>query len=121
MVLGTPSFLSPEQLSGNKIDGRSDLYSLGVMLYQMCCGQPPFSGDSLARLMFKITSEAPTDILSINPALPAELLAVINKSLSKTVEGRYQRGATMAAALRACQEKLPTAVAGLPQTEKVTT
>ena len=121
MVLGTPAYMSPEQITGKKIDGRSDLYSLGVMLYQMCCGQPPFSGDSLARLMFKITSEAPTDILSINPALPAELLAVINKSLSKTVEGRYQRGATMAAALRACQEKLPTAVAGLPQTEKVTT
>ena len=121
MVLGTPAYMSPEQITGKKIDGRSDLYSLGVMLYQMCCGQPPFSGDSLARLMFKITSEAPTDILSINPALPAELVAVINKSLSKTVEGRYQRGATLAAALRACQEKLPTAVAGLPKTEKVTT
>jgi serine/threonine protein kinase len=121
MVLGTPAYMSPEQITGKKIDGRSDLYSLGVMLYQMCCGQPPFAGDSLARLMFKITSEAPTDILSINPALPAELIAVINKSLSKTVEGRYQRGATMAAALRACQEKLPTVVAGLPQTEKVTT
>ena len=120
MVLGTPAYMSPEQITGKKIDGRSDLYSLGVMLYQMCCGQPPFSGDSLARLMFKITSEAATDILSINPALPAELVAVISKSLSKTVEGRYQRGATMAAGLRACQEKLPTAVAGLPQTEKVT-
>jgi serine/threonine-protein kinase len=90
------------------------------MLYQMCCGQPPFSGDSLTRLMFKITSEAPTDILSINPAMPAELVAVINKSLSKAVEGRYQRGAAMAAALRACREKLPIDVAAMPQTEKVT-
>jgi CHASE2 domain-containing sensor protein len=53
MVLGTPSFMSPEQLAGKKIDGRSDLFSLGVMLYQMSCGKLPFEGDSMAQLMFK--------------------------------------------------------------------
>ena len=111
MVLGTPAFMSPEQITGQKVDGRSDLFSLGVMLYQMCCGQPPFKADSLARLMFRITSEAPTDILGINPSLAPELVAVINKSLCKNVEARYQRGAAMAAALRACLERLPTGVA----------
>lgn len=111
MVLGTPAFMSPEQITGKKIDGRSDLFSLGVMLYQMCCGQPPFKADSLARLMFRITSEAPSDILGINPSLAPELVAVINKSLCKNVDGRYQCGAAMAAALRACLEKLPTGVA----------
>ncbi|HSG24386.1 MAG TPA: serine/threonine-protein kinase, partial [Azonexus sp.] len=111
MVLGTPAYMSPEQITGRKVDGRSDLYSLGVMLYQMCCGQPPFAGDSLGRLMFRIANEAPADILGINPSLPPELVSVVNKALSKTVEGRYQRGADMAAALRACLEKLSTGVA----------
>jgi CHASE2 domain-containing sensor protein len=67
MVLGTPAYMSPEQLAGKKIDGRSDLFSLGVSLYQLTCGKLPFEGDSMAQLMFKITNEPPTDILSINP------------------------------------------------------
>jgi serine/threonine protein kinase len=58
MVLGTPSYMSPEQLAGKKIDGRSDLFSLGVMLFQMSCGKLPFEGDSMAQLMFKIANEA---------------------------------------------------------------
>jgi serine/threonine protein kinase len=58
MVLGTPSYMSPEQLAGKKIDGRSDLFSLGVMLYQMSCGKLPFEGDSMAQLMFRIANEA---------------------------------------------------------------
>jgi eukaryotic-like serine/threonine-protein kinase len=106
MVLGTPSYMSPEQLLGKKVDGRSDLFSLGVMLYQMSCGQLPFVGDSLAQLMSKITKEAPTDLLSINPSLPAGVVAVLNKALSKSPEGRYQRGAEMAADLRACLDKV---------------
>ncbi len=106
MVLGSPAYMSPEQIDGQRIDGRSDLFSLGVVLYQMCCGQPPFTGDSLGRLMFRITSEAPPDILGINSALPSELVVVINKALSKNVAGRYQSGAAMAAALRRCRETL---------------
>lgn len=102
MVLGTPSYMSPEQLAGKKIDGRSDLFSLGVMLYQMCCGQLPFAGDSMAQLMFRITNESPTDILSIKPDLPAGIVAVITTALSKNPGQRYQQGAEMAAALRAC-------------------
>jgi eukaryotic-like serine/threonine-protein kinase len=93
-------------LLGKKVDGRSDLFSLGVMLYQMSCGQLPFVGDSLAQLMSKITKEAPTDLLSINPSLPAGVVAVLNKALSKSPEGRYQRGAEMAADLRACLDKV---------------
>ena len=111
MVLGTPSYMSPEQLAGKKIDGRSDLFSLGVMLYQMCCGQLPFIGDSLARLMFKITNEEPVSLLSINPALPAGVVAVVNKALCKDIAGRYQTGAEMAVDLRLCLDKLPAGVA----------
>ena len=106
MVLGTPSYMSPEQLAGKKIDGRSDLFSLGVTLYQMCCGQLPFIGESLAQLMFKIANEAPTDILGVNPALPPDVVAVINRAMRKNVAERYQRGAEMAADLRACIDQL---------------
>ena len=102
MVLGTPSFMSPEQLAGKKIDGRSDLFSLGVSLYQLVCGRLPFEGDSMAQLMFKIANEPPADIRSINPDLPECLIAIINKALAKQVEQRYQTGAEMAQALRQC-------------------
>ena len=102
MVLGTPSFMSPEQLAGKKIDGRSDLFSLGVSLYQLVCGRLPFEGDSMAQLMFKIANEPPADIRSINPDLPECLVAIINKALAKQVEQRYQTGAEMAQALRQC-------------------
>jgi serine/threonine-protein kinase len=102
MVLGTPSYMSPEQLAGKKIDGRSDLFSLGVTLYQMCCGQLPFAGESMAQLMFKISNEMQPDIRTINPKLPDKLAIVIEKLLAKDVSKRYQRGSEVAADLRAC-------------------
>ena len=100
MVLGTPSYMSPEQLSGKKIDGRSDLYSLSVSLYQLLCGKLPFVGDSMAQLMFKIANEQATDILSIRPDLPPGLVAVLDKSMAKDADARYQTGEEFAAALR---------------------
>jgi serine/threonine-protein kinase len=104
MVLGTPSFMSPEQLSGKKVDGRSDLYSLGVMLFQMLAGVLPFRGDSMAELMFKIANEPAPDIRlmrqDIAPAL-ADLLALL---LSKHPETRYQDGDTLARDLRAVSQ-----------------
>jgi serine/threonine-protein kinase len=109
MVLGTPSYMSPEQLAGSKIEGRSDLFSLGVALYQMACGRLPFEGDSMAQLMFKIANEAHTDIRKYNPALPACVAAIVNKALAKTVEGRYQDGEQMAKALRLCLQSLAQA------------
>lgn len=102
MVLGTPSYMSPEQLAGKKIDGRSDIFSLGVTLYQMCCGQLPFVGESMAQLMFKIANEPAADITAINPTLSPAVVAVIDKALSKDLAQRYQRGAEMAADLKAC-------------------
>ncbi len=107
MVLGTPSYMSPEQLAGKKIDGRSDLFSLGVTLYQLCCGQLPFSGDSMAQLMFKIANEPHIDIRSVAPDLPGAVLAIVNQALDKDINKRYQRGAEMAAALRTCALEIP--------------
>jgi CHASE2 domain-containing sensor protein len=101
MVLGTPSYMSPEQLAGKKIEGRSDLFSLAVSLYQMLCGKLPFEGESMAQLMFKIANEAPTDILSVNPNVPPALVAFLDKALSKNPDERYQTGEEFGGALRA--------------------
>jgi len=106
MVLGTPSYMSPEQLSGVKIEGHSDLFSLGVSLYQLACGKLPFEGDSMAQLMFRIANEPPTDILSINPDVPPCVVAIINKALSKKIEDRYESGNAMAEAIRQCASSL---------------
>jgi serine/threonine-protein kinase len=101
MVLGTPSFMSPEQLAGKKIEGRSDLFSLGVSLYQLLCGRLPFEGESMAQLMYKIANEAPADILAVNPKVPAGLVAFLHRALSKNPDERFQTGEEVAAALRA--------------------
>lgn len=102
MVLGTPSYMSPEQLAGKKVEGRSDLFSLGVMLYQMLSGTLPFTGESMAQLMFKIANEPHADIRTVNPDLPTCVAAVINKALAKDPEQRYQTGEQMAKAIRLC-------------------
>ena len=102
MVLGTPSYMSPEQLAGRKIEGHSDLFSLGVSLYQLACGKLPFEGDSMAQLMYRIANEPHTDILTIRADLPPCLAAIINRSLAKQVEDRYASGTEMAEALRQC-------------------
>lgn len=83
MVLGTPSYMSPEQLSGKKVEGLSDMFSLGVTLYQLACGRLPFTGDSMAQLMFKIANEAHADIRQHKPGVPACVAAIANKALAK--------------------------------------
>ena len=105
MVLGTPSYMSPEQLSGKKVDGRSDLFSLGVMLYQMSTGQLPFTGDSMATLMFKIANEPHASVTTINVTLPSRLSDIIDRMLEKDADKRYARGSEIAADLRRCMEQ----------------
>jgi len=83
MVLGTPSYMSPEQLAGKRVEGQSDLFSLGVMLFQMVTGQLPFTGDSMATLMYKIANEQHPDPISINPDLPRCISVIINRALQK--------------------------------------
>ena len=101
LVLGTPSFMSPEQIAGKKVDGRSDLYSLGVMLFQMLAGVLPFRGDSMAELMYKIANEPAPDIRIIRAELPEKLASIVALSISKKPETRYQDGDQFAADLRA--------------------
>ena len=101
LVMGTPSFMSPEQIAGKKVDGRSDLYSLGVMLFQMLAGVLPFRGDSMAELMYKIANEEAPDIRIIRADIPQKLANVVAMSLSKSPETRYQDGEQFAIDLRA--------------------
>ena len=109
MVLGTPSYMSPEQLSGQKVDGRSDLFSLGITLYQMLTGQLPFRADSMASLMYKIANEEHAPVTLLRPDLPECVDAIINRALEKDIEKRYQRGTEMAADIRACVARLAVA------------
>jgi len=106
MVLGTPSYMSPEQLAGKRIDGRSDLFSLAVTLFQLLSGRLPFEGESMAQLMFKIANEPHPDILEIRPDVPDCLAAIINRALAKNPEERFQTGDEMARAIRTCAASL---------------
>jgi eukaryotic-like serine/threonine-protein kinase len=102
MVLGTPYYMSPEQLRGKKIEGPSDLFSLGVSLYQLLAGRLPFPGDSLGDVMFRIAKEPHVNILSIRPDLPACVSDIIDRALAKEIGQRYQTGQEMAAAIQEC-------------------
>jgi len=112
MVLGTPSFMSPEQIAGKKVDGRSDLYSLGVMLFQMLAGVLPFRGDSMAELMYKIANEPAPDIRIIRGELSGRLADIVALALSKNSETRYQDGDQLAADLHAAIAELSGAPPG---------
>lgn len=102
MVLGTPSFMSPEQLAGMHVDGRSDLYSLGVMLFQLLTGSLPLKGDSMAALMYQIANQPAPSVRSLRPELPQALADLLERALAKSPADRYQTGAELAAQLRRC-------------------
>ena len=102
IVLGTPSYMSPEQILGKKIDGRSDLFSLGITLYSLLTGTLPFSGDSMASLMYKIANEAHTDIRQIKIQHPDTLAMIVNKCLEKNMENRFQTGQQLINELNKC-------------------
>lgn len=100
LVLGTPSFMSPEQLAGKKVDGRTDLYSLGVTLFQLLTGSLPLRGESMTELMHKIANVEPPDVRQLRPELSAAVSRVVAQALQKRPEARYQTGRKLAADLR---------------------
>ena len=100
VVLGTPSFMSPEQLQGRDLTGSSDLFSLAVSLFQLLTGQLPFRGDNMPALMIKIAQEPHPRVRAIDPALPAGLDAFFDRALAKEPALRHGSGAAFALALR---------------------
>ncbi|MEM8684068.1 MAG: serine/threonine-protein kinase, partial [Pseudomonadota bacterium] len=102
IVLGTPMYMSPEQLAAEDLTGQSDLFSLGVTLYELLIGEVPFKAGNIALLMTKITSEDPPPIANRRAGIPPSVDAVLTKALSKNPENRFSSGAEMAIALRNC-------------------
>ena len=100
VVLGTPSFMSPEQLQGREVTGRSDLFSLAVAFYQLLTGQLPFRADSMTALMLKIVQEPHPRICAMRPELPADFDRFFERSLAKDPADRFDSGAAFAEALR---------------------
>ena len=98
-LLGTPAFMPPEQFTGAPIDGRTDLFSLGVILYRMATGEQPFSGETITAVSYKIVHTDPIPPSRLNPAIGARLEAVLLKCLAKSPTDRYQTGEELAADL----------------------
>jgi hypothetical protein len=111
IVLGTPSFMSPEQLEGRTVTGHSDLFSLGVSLFQLLTGQLPFTADSMTGLMQQIAEAPHPPLHAFRPDLPACVESVIDRALAKNPDERYDSGAQMAAALDDCRARIPS---GMP-------
>ncbi|MDQ6988356.1 MAG: serine/threonine-protein kinase [Mariprofundaceae bacterium] len=102
VVLGTPSYMSPEQLAGKHVDGRSDIFSLGVMLYEMLTGVRPFKGDSMATLLFQIANEPHPDIREFDPNLPENVSKLINMMLVKDADKRIPNGGAVIRGIITC-------------------
>ena len=106
MIIGTPQYMSPEQAAGDAVDGRSDIYSLGIVLYQMLSGAPPFDGESSAKIIAQQLTVVPPDIRALRPDVSPELSGVLGRMLDKDPARRFQTAAEVS---RALVEALPTA------------
>ena len=102
IVLGTPMYMSPEQLGAEKLTGLSDLFSLGVTLYELLVGEVPFKATNIAVLMSKITSEDAAPVSSQRSGIPPSVDTVLAKAMAKNPSNRFSCGAEMAIALRNC-------------------
>ncbi|MEK6718184.1 MAG: serine/threonine-protein kinase [candidate division NC10 bacterium] len=111
VVMGSPSYMAPEQIAGKKVDGRSDLFSLGVVLYELFAGERPFQGDSIATIMFQITSSPPPPLANFVPRIPPIFQKLVEKALAKDPAQRFQTGEEVAKTLRALKDRLDKAVA----------
>jgi CHASE2 domain-containing sensor protein/predicted Ser/Thr protein kinase len=105
IVLGTPSYMSPEQFTGKKVDGRSDLFSLGATMFELLTGEQPFGGDSIGELMYQITNAKHPNPQKVRDDLPACTRTIIDKALQKDANKRYQTGEQFADAVRRCMNK----------------
>ncbi|MBG9388231.1 serine/threonine protein kinase [Caenimonas sp. DR4.4] len=115
-VLGTPSYMSPEQFTGQPVDGRSDLFSCGIILYQLLTGEKPFTGESTTTIMYKVLREEPVPPSQLNVSIAPSLDAVIRKALAKAPAQRFQTGHEFAQALQEAVEAPAVAqpVAAMP-------
>ena len=111
IVLGSPRYMSPEQVAGKRAEPRSDLFSVGVILYEMVTGKPPFNGEDVTSVMFQILNFVPPPPSSVNPEVPEMLDFIVAKAIAKAPADRYGSTREMATDLRDCQRRLLTAEA----------
>lgn len=109
MVLGSPKYMSPEQVMGKLADQRSDIFSLGIMLYEMLTGRAPFVGENVNAIMYQTLNAVPPAPSSLNPAVPEMLNFIVAKALAKKLDDRYQSVREMADDLRTCRNNLARA------------
>jgi serine/threonine protein kinase len=115
LAVGTPSYMSPEQVAGQKVDGRSDQWSLGVMLYELLSGEKAFPGDSLTTVLYRIMQEDPIPLRRVNPGLPEAVDAILMKAMSKSPADRYPRAADLGRDMLAVVSGgVPSVLAGAP-------
>ncbi len=115
IVLGTPNYMSPEQINGHDLDGRSDIFSLGVVFFELLTGQLPFGGSSLANLFYKITHGKHPSPRQFNPRVPTPVEQILDKALEKTPDKRFQSAGELAKYLRMLMEKMDELTAGAKQ------
>src|SRR5262245_11133447 len=106
IVLGTPTYMSPEQIAGKKVDGRSDVFSLGVVLYELLTGQLPFTADNLSAVLFSIAHHPHPPIQTLRADLPPMVQEIVDRALQKELPHRYRRAEEFASELRACLHSL---------------
>jgi len=106
IVLGTPTYMSPEQIAGKKVDGRSDIFSLGVVLFELLTGQLPFTADNLSAVLFSIAHHPHPAIQTLRPDLPPMVQEIVDRALQKELPHRYRRAEEFADELRACLQSL---------------
>ena len=120
VMIGTPEYMSPEQVDGKEADQRSDFYSLGIILFEMLTGRLPFEGDTPLSVAVKQKSERPTDPRSLNSQIPDELGRIILKCLEKPKEKRYQSAAEILTDFARIEKELPTTAQPLPIRKTIT-
>ncbi len=120
VMIGTPDYMSPEQVGGRDVDQRSDIYSLGVILYEMATGHVPFEGDTPITIAVKHKMEAPRPPKTINPQVPDELNRLILKCLEKRKEKRYQTVSELLAELTRIEKAFPTTDRLMPKRKSIT-
>ena len=103
MMMGSPKYMSPEQVIGKRADHRADIFSLGVILYEMLTGAAPFTGESVNAVMYQIVNFVPPAPSAVNPVTPVALDAIVGRILAKALDERYQSAAEIARALRECE------------------
>jgi serine/threonine protein kinase/Tfp pilus assembly protein PilF len=119
-IVGTPEYMSPEQVEGKEVDQRSDIYSLGILLYEMVIGRVPFEGDTALSIAMKHKGEAPKSPRSINPNVPDDLNRLILKCLEKDKNARYQTAAEVETELEKIEKSLPTKERVIPGRKPLT-